>query len=101
MKLPIFKDDNKNLMLLQNMWSALINPILNTAELNTVLLKNISLSVGTTQVNHRLGRKLQGWYIVRKRSLANIYDNQDTNQNPELTLLLVSDAKVEIDLVVF
>lgn len=101
MRLPIFKDDNKNLMLMQNIWSSIINPILNTAELNTVLLKNVSLSTGSNNVNHKLGRKLQGWYIVRQRAAASIYDNQDNNQNPDLTLTLVSSADVTVDLVVF
>ena len=100
-KLPVFKDDNKNLMLLQNVWTAILNPFLSTAQLNTTLLKNIDLVVGTNQVNHKLGRKLQGWYIVRQRADSNIYDNQDNNQNPELTLTLVSSNQVTVDLVVF
>jgi hypothetical protein len=101
MRLPIFKDDSKNLMLLQNVWSSLINPFLNAAELNTVLLKNIALTSGSNSVNHRLGRKLQGWYIVRQRASASVYDEQDNNQNPDLTLTLVSSANVTVDLVVF
>jgi hypothetical protein len=101
MRLPIFKDDSKNLMLLQNVWSSLINPFLNAPALQTVLLKDVSLTAGSNNVNHRLGRKLQGWYFVRKRAAANVHDNQDNNQNPELTLTLVSDASVTVDLVVF
>jgi hypothetical protein len=101
MRLPIFKDDNKNLMLLQNIWSALINPFLNSPSLQTVLLKDIKLSTGSNSVNHKLSRKLQGWYIVRQRASASIYDEQDNNQNPDLTLALVSSANVTVDLVVF
>jgi hypothetical protein len=100
-KLPVFKDDSKNLMLLQNVWTAILNPLLGTPQINTTLLKNIDLSVGTNQINHKLGRKLQGWYIVRQRADANIYDNQDNNQNPELTLTLISSNQVSVDLVVF
>jgi len=101
MKLPIFKDDNKNLMLLQNLWSALINPFLSAPELNTTFLQNIALVSGANSVNHKLGRKLQGWYVVRLRGAATIYDTQDKNNNPELTLSLVSSASVTVDLVVF
>ena len=48
-----------------------------------------------------LQRPLQGWYIVRQRALASIYDTQDSNQNPSLTLNLTSNAVVSVDIAVF
>lgn len=101
MSLPIYKDDNKNLMLLQNAWSSTLDPVINRVTNQANILKNISLVSGTNTINHLLGRKLQGWSIVRQRSAASIYDNQDANQMPALTLVLVSSANVVVDLEVF
>lgn len=85
----------------QNRWASVIEPVISNPANNSLLLKNVVLASGTNVINHRLGRKLQGWVIVRKRGPAAIYDNQDGNQIPELTLVLVSDAAVTVDLEVF
>lgn len=101
LKLPIFQDDNQNFMLMQTKWAPILNPLLALPQSSGVLLKSVRLINGTTQVNHLLGRKLQGWQIVRQRAAASIYDAQDANQTPELTLSLVSSALVTVDLFVF
>lgn len=82
-------------------WAAQLNPILKNPTVNNLLLKNIQLSTGVNVINHKLSRKLQGWNPTRIRSAATFYDQQDTNQTPELTLVLVSSADVIIDLEVF
>lgn len=87
--------------MLQTTWAKQLNPLLANPTLDTVLLKNISLAAGTNVINHRLGRILQGWNPTRMRSPATLYDTQDTNQTPQLTLTLISSADVVIDLVVF
>lgn len=84
-----------------NRWASILNPIVANPANNSILLKNIQLAVGTNVINHKLGRNLQGWSIVRKRASADLYDTQDTNQMPNLTLTLVSDAIVTVDLMVF
>lgn len=101
MSLPIYQDPNKNLMLLETQWSSQLNPLLSNPSLQSIILPNVSLVVGNNSVNHRLGRKLQGWRIVRQRSLASIYDTQDSNQMNNLTLTLVSSAAVSVDIEVF
>ena len=101
MALPIFKDDNTNLMLMQNSWSSQLNPVLANPMTDASILTNVSLTTGSNTINHKLGTKLQGWSIVRKRAAADIYDNQDSNQMPTLTLILVSSANVSVDIMVF
>lgn len=86
---------------LQTKWPAIIDPILKNPASNPSILKNISLVTGSNVINHLLGQPLQGWYMTRIRSLASIYDTQDTNPTPQLTLVLVSSADVIIDLAVF
>ena len=99
MALPIFQDPNRNLMMMQTQWASQLNPVL--AIPSITILKNVSLKVGANVINHMLQRPLQGWYIVRQRALASIYDTQDSNQNPSLTLNLTSNAVVSVDIAVF
>lgn len=99
--LPIFQTDDQDLSLMQTKWAAQLNPLLELPLNDSALLPNVNLINGTTQVNHRLGRKPLGWIIIRQRASAIIYDTQDSNQHPELTLSLVSNAAVVVDLIVF
>lgn len=82
-------------------WAQELNPLLKNPITSGIILKSVSLVSGNNVVNHLLGRKLQGWYIVRIRSASTIYDTQDSNQTPQLTLNLVASAPVIIDLAVF
>jgi hypothetical protein len=90
-----------SLQMLQTRWRSILNPLLANPTNNASILKNVSLKTGTNTVNTLLGQKLQGWSIVRQRGAASIYDQQDSNQSPELTLILVSSANVSVDLAVF
>lgn len=101
-QLPQFQGyDDEAVQLLQNKWAAILNPIISAPQNNSLILKNVQLSVGDNSIDHRLGRTLQGWKIVRQRAAASIYDKQDTNQTPQLTLKLNSSAAVSVDLEVF
>ena len=77
---------------LQSKWPAIIDPILSSPITNGLLLNNIPLISGSNVINHKLGRKLQGWIIVGINDIASIYDTQASNQMPELTLSLTSNA---------
>jgi hypothetical protein len=99
--LPQFQDDNQSFQMMQNRWASILNPLLINPSLQNIILKNVVLAIGSNTVNHLLQRKLQGWRLIRQRALANIYDTQDSNQKPELTLILVSDAVVTVDIEVF
>lgn len=85
----------------QDLWATTLNPVIDSPLNNSILLKNISLTTGNNTVNHKLGRKLTGWFITRRRATGNVYDTQDANQMPQLTLQLVSSAPIVVDLVVF
>lgn len=86
---------------MQSQWAAQLNPVLASPGTAPLILTNQALASGTNTVNHLLGRKLQGWRIIRKRAAADIYDNQDNNQMPDKTLILISSAAVVVDLEVF
>lgn len=101
--LPQFQDDNRNFQLMQNQWGAILNPFLNNPANQSLILKNVALLSASNPnvVNHLLGRKLQGWKLIRVRAQATIWDTQDTNQSPQLTLNLKTSADVTVDLEVF
>lgn len=82
-------------------WAQQLDPIIANPTVNNLVLQNVSLIAGTNVINHLLGRKLQGWKPTRVRAAASIYDNQDSNQTPQLTLILIASAPVVVDIEVF
>lgn len=101
MALPIFQSSSRELLLLQTGWASQIDPVLQLPLNSGVLLKSVVLASGPNTINHTLGRKLQGWILTRVRSSATVYDTQDTNSQPTLTLQLTASAGVTVDLFVF
>lgn len=87
--------------LMQTTWATQLDPIISNPLLKGNVLQKVSLKSGVNVINHKLGRRLQGWYITRIRSAATFYDEQDSNQTPQLTLVLISSADCVIDLEVF
>ena len=102
MVLPIFLDSNKNMMLMQTQWANSLNPVIDLPLNSALIINDISLSTGSNVINHRLGRKLQGWMVTRmKNSFVQIYDQQSTNTMTDKTLVLNSSGAGLIDLLVF
>lgn len=90
-----------DLPMMQTKWASILNVLLSNPSLSSSILRNVSLANGTTVVNHKLGRPLQGWRIVGINGAATVYDSQASNQTPALTLVLVSSAAVIANLEVF
>lgn len=82
-------------------WKAILDVLISNRSLQSQILSNVLLANGTTVVNHLLGRDLTGWRIIRINGAASVYDQQATNQTPELTLVLTSNAAVTVSLEVF
>lgn len=101
MGLPQFQTTDRDLNLLQSRWTSILNPLLGNPSLQSQILPNVSLIMGVTVVNHKLGAALRGWRIIRLRAEALVWDSQDSNQTPQLTLILNSSGPVVVDLEVF
>lgn len=93
--------DNREVNQLQSNMLSQVNSLSQNAISNGTILSNIALKTGDNDVNTKLGRKLIGWIIIRQRSAATFYDKQDTNKNPDKTLVLNSSADVTVDIYVF
>lgn len=100
MQLPYIQTEGV-LTMIQTKWRSILNPFLANPSLQSIILKDIALINGTTTINHLLGRTLTGWRIIRINAAATIYDKQATNQSPDLTLVLVSNAACTVSLEVF
>ena len=86
---------------MQTKWRSILNPLLGNPSLQSLIIPDISLVMGSNTINHTLGRKLTGWRIIRINAVSNIYDTQDQNTMPDLTLLLISSAPCVVSLEVF
>lgn len=78
-----------------------LQPLLRNPVTNGIILEKVSLLTGSNTIQHKLGRKLQGWVIVRISAAAAIYDTQDTNPDPQINLVLVSSAPATVNIYVF
>lgn len=87
--------------LMQTKWATELNPLIANPLTQGQLLTGQVLINGVTVVNHGLGRKLQGWFIVGINAAATVYDTQATNQMPQLTLNLTSNAAATVSIWVF
>lgn len=89
------------LELMQTAWATALNPLIDAPLASSNLLEGVQLVIGANSVNHKLQRKLRGWSIVRINGVSSIYDTQDSNQLPDLTLALNSSAAVTVSILVF
>lgn len=65
------------------------------------ILPNVSLLAGQNTINHGLGKVLTGWYLVRIRANAIVWDSQDGNKSGNTTLILNASAPVSVDVFCF
>lgn len=113
MALASFNTKIQEFALMQSSWSSTLNPLItklsdvvnddlfNPSLLSANLLTAVALKTGDNRVQHKLGKKLTGWIIIRKRANANIYDKQDSEPRKEVFLALNTSADVTVDLYVF
>lgn len=79
-------------------WSSQINPVISNPLNLANMITNQPLINGVTVINHRLGRKMQGWYLIDIQGAATVYRSAPFN---DLTLTLTSNAAVIVNIGVF
>lgn len=99
--LPIFSTQDKDVALLQTSWAKEINPVLGNPISSGSVLTHLVLASGDNVINHKLGRKLQGWIVVGNTAAVSFYDKQAANSMPQKTLVLNASGAVTINLYVF
>lgn len=100
-KLQRIQTADRVLNMIQDNVSNILDPYSSKEIVQGQVLQSLVLNAGVNIIAHKLNRKLIGWFVVRQRSAATIYDTQDAQSQPTLFLSLVSSAGVTVDLYVF
>lgn len=79
-------------------WSSQLNPVLANPLNGVSLLSNVTLKAGDNVINHLLGQKQQGWFLVDVNAPTTIYRNADFN---DLTLTLNSSVAATVSIGVY
>lgn len=87
-----------SLDMMQDRWASELDPILRNILVNGLLVDNITIKSGANVINHRLGRKPQGYIIADINAAVTLYRSQPFNN---LTLTLTSNGNATISLWVF
>lgn len=84
--------------LMQTKWKAILDPLIENPLNGLSILANVQLNNGTTVINHKLDRTMQGWFLVDIQGAATVYRSAAFN---DLTLTLTSSAPVTVSIGVF
>lgn len=96
MSLPL----NLPLATMQTRWKSELDPLLANPLNGIAILDNVPLINGSNTINHKLGRVMQGWFIVDIQGAATIYRPSTAPFNA-LTLTLISSAAIQASIGVF
>ncbi len=83
---------------LASRWKSILDPALANPLNSVFILENVALINGVTTINHKLGQKQRGWFIIDINGAATIYRSQPFNDK---TLVLTSSAAVTVNIGVF
>ena len=83
---------------LQDNVEQVINPVLNKAIINGILIKDVVLTTGNIhKVSHKLSRKPLGYIVIKRNANSVVWDSAIDSK----TISLNCSANVTIDLWVF
>lgn len=81
-------------------WSTILNKFISNPIVNGVPITGVSLIMGSNAINHKLGRKPQGYIVTSMYdAYAEIY--REPSQSPNSVLLLNASAPTVVDLYVY
>lgn len=103
LRLNLIQDiSTKNINTIQDYIAEALQQLLNKDHLDSSILTNIKLLPGLNKIGHNLGRSLGGYIITRCHGgFPLIYDQQDLNTSPNLTLWLVSSTNITVNILVY
>lgn len=84
--------------LAQNRWATDLNPIIKNVLIQGKLISNISITIGSNQINHLLSKQQTGYFITDINGPAIIYRSLPLNDK---TLTLTSNANCIVSIWMF
>lgn len=100
-QIPLVQTQDQDFLRFQTQLQKVMQPVLDNAINFGTRLSNVVLASGLNVVPTTLNRNLQGWFIIRQRAEANIWDTQDSNSDQSQSLYLNASTAVTVDLWVF
>ena len=92
--------ESRELNQVQSNLATVLNPIIDNPLMAGAIYENVALASGDNTIYPKLGRNVQGWFIVSISAAATIYDKQRTST--DLTkLVLNSSAAVTANIYIF
>jgi len=86
----------------QNNIAIALAQILGKDQLDSAMIKNVSLLPGLNKISHTLNRNIQGWHAIRPREgYAILWEDVVANKSPNLLVYIHSAAACVVDLLVF
>lgn len=101
-KLPSQQTSDRQLNTFQTALGSALQPITSNPIAACTIIKSVALAAGQpTVIPIGLPQALQGWFIVRLRGNAVVWDIQDGNPSTSQTLVLSTTADVTVDIAIF
>lgn len=98
-KIPLVLSPDRIFNQYQHFVQGALQPIFDCPINYGTQIKNISLQTGANPINFGLNRELNGWFIVRLRGPATLYDSYDTQTESKIqTIVINSSAATSCDL---
>lgn len=96
------RSETEDLVQVQENIEQTFSSLLRVPQLNGVLLRDISLQSGqNNRIEHKLGRSVIGYTVIRKDAPATIYDTKSSKVSDQNILLLNTDLNTTIDIWIF
>jgi hypothetical protein len=96
--LKVLGAEGDDLNRIQQYISNALQPILGCPLVDGNLVTGVNLKNGLTVIEHKLGRKLRGWFIVDQNAIASIYREPGTENLGSKTLTLHSSAACTVSI---
>lgn len=101
-KLPSQQTNDRQLNTFQTALASALQPITMNPIAACTIITKVTLTSGKINVIPvGLPQALQGWFLVRSRANALVWDSQDTNTTPSQNLLLNTTADTVVDIAIF
>jgi hypothetical protein len=88
--------ENDELDRVQDNVSLFTQPLVDNPLLDGRLLEDVILTTSEVLVEHKLGRKPRGWYIVKKNAAQDIHESGTTLQERFLSLTAAGTVTVSL-----
>lgn len=81
--------------------SQVVNQMNKIGLTDTTIINGVSVSTSDTVVNHNLGRKHNGWWVVGKNAACDVFESSSNNPSPTTSIILRATSSATISLIFF